>query len=612
MHIRRTYHSFPLFLLPLALACGSTGPDESSNAEAEEAISATSMDVRIKLESIYVHDEADGRGDAEPYLWPIFFKMDMDTVTNLAPNKSPLTPGNVQWLTAPSGTHGNLGGDVDDGDTIVIPANVGEQRFTLRPGLVPTNFSYVGALVVMLEEDDAPPSSAIRGIYEMFAQEFANKMRDQVICSMSAPQRTMMGYTLPSNCPPPIADPKQAIPFVERELYNTLTDNFDHWLVNVDDIIGVKMYIWTFDDLVAQPQKTFSVRWNDNNGSEDGDFELQGYAETDLSGDTCSNAATIEPTESVNLLISEKGDNDFFRVVLPKAGHLRLHTTSPAGTDTVGTLRNSSCVVIAGDDDSGAGYNFDMSRRLKAGTYYVSVRDYAHSNTGGYTLHSSFTADKHGDFGGEATAVGASSVTSGKIAPKNDVDMFEIDVTSGGNLTVYSTGSTDTIADLYGPTGIIASSDDDGAGRNFRISRGVSPGKYFVAIRTYNQATTGDYQVHVQLTTSDDHGTSCSSATTINAMSSTMGSLESGGDVDYFRVVVPSSRWLKVYTSSSIDTYGQLLDSNCNPIFADDDSGQDRNFRFHRSVGAGTYYISVRHYSSAGTGNYRLLVNPIE
>lgn len=611
MSYSRFFLGHTLALALTMAACGDSSAPEAT-AETEDPISAASMDVRVKLESIYVHDEADGSGNAEPYLWPLFFKVDMDTITNLAPNKDPLTAGNVPWFVAPNGNHGNIGGSYDAGDTIIIPASVGEQRFTLKPGLVPTAQAHVGALVVLLEEDDAPPSSMLRDAYKQFAGSVVGMMRDQMICGMTNLQRALFKYTKPASCPPAVANPKTAIPFAEQQIFSALKDNFDHWIANVDDVIGVKMYIWTFDDLVGQPRQEIYTLWNGSTGSEDGDFSLTGYAETDISGDTCNNAATIEPTESVSLLISEQGDQDFFRVVLPQAGHLVLTTTG--SSDTVGSLRNASCVEIAGDDDGGAARNFSINRRLAAGTYYISVREYAHASTGSYHLHSVFTPDPHGDFGGDATAVTAGSTTNGRIAPAFDVDMFEIQVSSGGLLTAYSTGSTDTIADLYGPgsTGIIASSDDEGSGRNFRISRTVSPGKYYIAVRTYNSASTGSYQLRVDFSISDDHANGCWGATSVNPISSSQASLESAGDIDFFRVDVTWTRSLKVYSSGDLDTYGQLLDSNCNVLVANDDGGVNRNFRFSRVVAPGTYYISVRHYSPTATGNYRMLVNPIE
>ena len=60
----------------------------------------------VKLSSIYCRDEADGIGDAEPYLWTIFFKIDGETIKH-TPNTLTLT-GDAVFHFGP-GSHGNLG-----------------------------------------------------------------------------------------------------------------------------------------------------------------------------------------------------------------------------------------------------------------------------------------------------------------------------------------------------------------------------------------------------------------------------------------------------------------------------------------------------------------------
>ena len=38
------------------------------------------LNIEFKLERIHCHDEGDGIGNAEPYLWTVFFKIDGDTL----------------------------------------------------------------------------------------------------------------------------------------------------------------------------------------------------------------------------------------------------------------------------------------------------------------------------------------------------------------------------------------------------------------------------------------------------------------------------------------------------------------------------------------------------
>lgn len=111
------------------------------------------IQVSFDLKNIVCHDEADGSGDAEPFLWVVYFKIDGDTVFIGDDLK---LHGSATVIGTP-GSHGNLPDDVDAGDTIQIPASLGEFRTTLRP--IPTPFQgktiggMVGFLAILLEED---------------------------------------------------------------------------------------------------------------------------------------------------------------------------------------------------------------------------------------------------------------------------------------------------------------------------------------------------------------------------------------------------------------------------------------------------------------------------
>ena len=106
---------------------------------------------------------------------------------------------------------------------------------------------------------------------------------------------------------------------------------------------------------------------------------------------------------------------------------------------------------------------------------------------------------------------------------------------------------------------------------------------------------------------SDDHGDTLSEATQVDLGSSTAGSLLAG-DTDYFCVTMSSPGTLVAYTTTtgSTDTYGSIWDDSGSVLAEDDESGERSNFLVFTSVGAGTYYIEVRGYSSSTTGNYTL------
>ncbi len=106
----------------------------------------------------------------------------------------------------------------------------------------------------------------------------------------------------------------------------------------------------------------------------------------------------------------------------------------------------------------------------------------------------------------------------------------------------------------------------------------------------------------------DDHGDTPAEATALSAGSSVQGRIETGDDVDYFRLQIPAQSDVEIYTTGSLDTVGSLRDSSNAGIAENDDGGTGTNFRIARRLAAGVYYIAVSSYES-GTGSYTLHVS---
>ena len=303
--------------------------------------------------------------------------------------------------------------------------------------------------------------------------------------------------------------------------------------------------------------------------------------------------------------------------------------------------------------------------------------------------------DDHGNTQTDATLVAQSSSTPGNIEEAGDVDMFRIDVKGFGDLTVQSSGTTDTLGELIDASGVSLRTDDSALRPNFQITYAVVPGTYFVKVRHGISTSTGSYQLlssftrtaaiavtpstqtvaasggsisfntisntawawacsdsswvltnesteqfggqtftfeilpnptlsarsaTITLTTAagsvshtisqvaanaDDHGNQTTTASTLPPNASLAGNIDFHGDVDVFKINLPTSGELTLKTTGSIDTYGQLLDATGNEIAFNDDH-QDRNFTIKRSVNAGTYFIKVSNFGGKTTGAYAL------
>ncbi len=344
-------------------------------------------------------------------------------------------------------------------------------------------------------------------------------------------------------------------------------------------------------------------------------FEGNPSLDSDDQGDERESAAAVAvPSETSGALTAE--DVDYFRIAVQAAGRLEVY--SSGGTDTYGLLEDSGGEVLTSDDDGGANQNFRIDRDISAGTYYVRVtgRD---GDTGTYTLHVLLEESSPPDQGGTRATAETVSLPSDTAASltTGDRDYFRIEVRTAGRLTVYSSGGTDTVGRLERSNGSrLATDNDGGEGRNFRVARDVSAGTYYLQVRgrlqwAGNSNSTGAYTLRARFEASspppppgDDQGSTRGTAETVSLPSETDAGL-TAGDVDYFRINVRSSGRLTVHSSGGVDTVGRLEDSGGSRLATDNDGGAGRNFRVVRDVEAGTYYIMVRGRRSS-TGSYTL------
>ena len=227
--------------------------------------------------------------------------------------------------------------------------------------------------------------------------------------------------------------------------------------------------------------------------------------------------------------------------------------------------------------------------------------------------------DDHSDYTGDATRISPGSSRSGELTA-NDRDYFEVTLDRDGRLEVYTTGGTDTVGSLWNFHQFeLASNDDGGDGRNFRIVRNVAAGTYRIRVTGYSRSTTGRYTLHVRFTASgggeppggDDHGDTRGDATGIAVNTNTSIEVPTGGeltagDTDYFRITLDRPGTLLLHTSGGIDTVGRLEDASGGELASNDDGGTGRNFRIERSLSAGTYYVRVRGFGSSTAGSYTL------
>ena len=105
--------------------------------------------------------------------------------------------------------------------------------------------------------------------------------------------------------------------------------------------------------------------------------------------------------------------------------------------------------------------------------------------------------DRHGNTPATATRVTVGSSTPGQLHARSDRDYFTLTVPQAGLLVIETTGSTDTRGTLTTPDGhLFVQAATGGTGRNFQLTRRVTPGSYLVVVRGTG---TGSYHLEVDL-----------------------------------------------------------------------------------------------------------------
>ena len=220
------------------------------------------------------------------------------------------------------------------------------------------------------------------------------------------------------------------------------------------------------------------------------------------------------------------------------------------------------------------------------------------------------SGDDYGNSIGAAHNIAPNSTTSGVIDSGTDVDYFRINLRSRGRLALRTNGGTNTVGTLYSSTGAPVGSNNDGCNNrsNFCLTRMLNAGTYYLKVDGYGTVATGAYSL-VSRYVVDDYGDTRSEAHRISANRLTSGRINTGADVDFFKVELSRPGYLLVRTTGTTNTVGTLYSSTGEVLeMQDDGCGDGNNFCIGRYVAAGTYYVKADGYGTTVTGPYSLLL----
>lgn len=291
-------------------------------------------------------------------------------------------------------------------------------------------------------------------------------------------------------------------PHTAGELYSPV--NGDPQIVGVTDTTRSvpPNFNYTY---AALPARTYYLKVyrnpNTNNATATGAYTVTAtFTPADDHSNTTADATVLALGGSgVDGNIETIGDVDYFMVAIVHPGNLTVTTTGT--TATTGTLTGHDLASSVTSSTGGAGSNFSLMQAVTIGTYYVAVAETDDDGTGGYNVAATFVATDVGNERSLATVLALGSSISSRIevtGSSQDADYFSITIPGTGTLTVYTTGSTATLGELY--QAITGNSIAiNGGGGNFRIAQSVTARTYYVAMVGHLLAT-GDYTVFADFT----------------------------------------------------------------------------------------------------------------
>lgn len=318
-------------------------------------------------------------------------------------------------------------------------------------------------------------------------------------------------------------------------------------------------------------------------------FAIQSASADD--GDTLGSATAISPGTINRTLTTD--DIDWFRFTVANTGLVVIYTEGFVNLD--GDLYNQSGLRVRFAATGGADNNFRMAETLQAGTYYLKVQAGINYNqTGDYSLTL-------------RTQETAPLITGSRFfgsLTRGAVNFYSIPVEQVGLFEVYTTGSTNTVGQLYNQVGEKVSggfNNTSGAGLNFHISISpFQPGNYLLVVHEDYKAA-GDYEGFILRPKLAEHLTETPLDRNLDPL----------GDVDHFYFDVPEYGEVRMWSEgSTTDTQCQLYNAvgvKQNGGYHNNASGT-LNFDLRRNLQPGRYFLKVWGDKNGGNprGAYRM------
>ncbi|MDR1412174.1 MAG: PPC domain-containing protein [Spirochaetaceae bacterium] len=272
------------------------------------------------------------------------------------------------------------------------------------------------------------------------------------------------------------------------------------------------------------------------------------------------------------------------------------------------TVRVTTRIIKTADSSLIASWNSDLAK-----TPFISELLEA-ADASSSARRDRFETDSQGNPVPVETGGAAISRT---IHNGDDRDFFLVRLEEGGMVVAETGGNMDTMMEIYGESGdMITSNDDGGGGENARCVFFAEGGKSYTAMVRGYSSETGSYTFRVSREDIPDLSWEPNDSRE-QAHPITPGRLRAAffpaEETDWYALEIPAEgARLIVSTESDSDTWLTLYDSEGQLLAEDDDGGHDNNARISMYLPAGTVYIKANLYGAGSSAAFYTLETRIQ
>jgi hypothetical protein len=326
----------------------------------------------------------------------------------------------------------------------------------------------------------------------------------------------------------------------------------------------------------------------------------------------------------------DTNDADWFSFTPESAGLMVAETDGE--TDTVLELYRDNSLLRANDDvennpNARIEYFVDPGIRYILKAEGVRLAGASENDRGPYRFRISLepqpddTAEPN-DTLKQATPIGIGERVTGYFLTPEDVDWYTVTAPGAGRLMVNTSGTMDTLLEVYDKREeLIANDDDSGYQGNAKLVAGIpDAGPVYIRVNSY-QGTTGRYFLHTQFLDpvkpdpfEDDN--SLANAKEIVPGAAQGRNFTDASDEDWVRLQAKTGGTYGISALAAdnyLDTFIELFDAKGELIAQDDDSGGNWSALLTIHLDPGTYYLKITTVDKdpLENNNYTLSVSPV-